>query len=209
MTVCHIELHYLPNVAFFECCLAHNTLCLEAHEHYQKQSYRNRCHILTANGPQALVVPVLHHQSKMNIKDVKIDYGQKWVNQHWRALVAAYAKAPYFEHFVDYFEQIYNQKPAFLFDLNLELLTVCLKLLQTNPTIRQSEAYETTLQNGHFDARNLIHPKKELNHNFLGAQRVYKQNFGNDFEANLSILDLLMCQGPRATQFLQKKSYNN
>lgn len=205
MTVCHIELHYLPNVAFFEQLINCDELHLEAHEHYQKQSYRNRCHILTANGPQVLVVPVLHHQSKMNIKDVKIDYGQKWVNQHWRALVAAYAKAPYFEHFAHYFEQIYHQKkPAFLFDLNLELLTVCLKLLQLNPTIRQTEQYEPTLQNGYFDARNLIHPKKELNHNFLGTQSVYKQNFGNDFEANLSIVDILMCQGPRATQFLKK-----
>jgi WbqC-like protein family len=199
-----IELQYLPSVAFFQYAAAYGELHLEAQEHYQRQSYRNRCHVLTANGPKALMVPVLHDNGKTAIKDVKIDYSQKWVNQHWRTLVAAYAKAPYFEYFADYFDQIYQQQPAFLFDLNLQLLTRCLQLLQLNPTIRQTTQYESLPSNGQFDARNLIHPKKSLPNNLLNAQHAYKQNFGNDFEANLSIVDLLMCQGPKAKQFLNQ-----
>ena len=197
------ELHYLPNVAFFTTCLPHHEIWLEAHEHYQKQSYRNRCHILTANGVNALVVPVKHSGGKQLVRDVQIEYGQNWVNQHWRTLVAAYGKAPYFEYFADYFSSIFQKKHLFLFDLNLELLTICLKILQINPTIRLTDCYEASPQNGQFDARTLFHPKKVDLYNLLNVPQVYQQNFGNTFEANLSIIDLLMCQGPQAKHFLK------
>ena len=204
MSNVRIELHYLPNVAFFATCLPHHEIWLEAYEHYEKQSYRNRCHILTANGTNALIVPVKHSGSKQLIREVQIEYGQNWVNQHWRTLVAAYGKAPYFEYFADYFLTIFQKNRSFLFDLNLELLTICLKLLQLNPTIRLTERYEPTPPNGQFDARTLIHPKKTDLYNLLGVQQVYQQNFGNTFEANLSIIDLLMCQGPQAKTFLKR-----
>ena len=206
LTSIRIELQYLPNVAYFGACLKYGEVWLEAHEHYQKQSYRNRCHILTANGPSTLTVPVQHEGQKTLIKDVKIDYGQKWAVQHWRSLVAAYAKAPYFEYFADYFDRVYQKKPVFLFDLNHDLLTTTLKVLQINPTIQPTQSYEVPVPSNQFDARGLIHPKKELSEELWGIQNKYKQNFGNGFEANLSIIDALMCQGPKAKYLLQTSS---
>jgi len=206
LTSMRIELQYLPNVAYFMACLKYGEVWLEAHEHYQKQSYRNRCHILTANGPSTLTVPIQHEGKKILIKDVKIDGGQKWTLQHWRSLVAAYAKAPYFEYFADYFDQVYKKNPVFLFDLNHNLLTTALKLLQINPTIHQTQAYQVQVPCGQFDARELIHPKKILVNKLWKGQNRYKQNFGNGFEANLSIIDVLMCQGPKARYFLQTTS---
>jgi len=138
----------------------------------------------------------------MLIRDVKIDYSQNWVKRHWGAIVAAYSKAPYFEYFMSDFEQIYQQKPVYLFELNWQLLTLCLKLLRINPPISLTEQYETQLAIGQFDARSLIHPKKGLNFNILDRQIVYQQNFGLDFVPNLSILDLLMCQGAMAKNIL-------
>jgi WbqC-like protein family len=194
----------LPSLEYFACLLKYSEVALEAHEHFVKQTYRNRCHILTANGMDTLIVPVIHTAPKMLIREVKIDYSQSWVKRHWGAIVAGYGKAPYFEYFADNFDLIYQKKPTFLFDLNWELLTICLKLLRFKPTIRLTESYQTTLKEGQFDALSLIHPKKDTGYNNLQTSVVYQQNFGTKFVPNLSILDLLMCQGAEATNILKQ-----
>lgn len=194
----------MPNVAYFACLLQHNKVAIEAHEFFVKQTYRNRCHILTANGKDTLIVPVLHSAPKMPIRDVKIDYSQAWLKRHWGAIVAAYGKAPYFEYFADDFNGIYQKKNAFLFDFNWELLTICLKLLRLKPTIRLTESYQATLEESQFDALSLIHPKNDGGHNNLQTSVVYQQNFGTEFVPNLSIIDLLMCQGAGATKIIKQ-----
>lgn len=199
-----IELQYLPSLDYFACLLKYGEVSLEAQEHFVKQTYRNRCHILAANGVDTLIVPVIHSAPKMPIREVKIDYSQGWVRRHWGAIVAAYGKAPYFEYFGSDFERVYLKKPNFLFDLNWELLTICLKLLRQKPTIRLTEVFETSLPEGHFDALSQISPKNLSGHNIFSKPVVYQQNFGTEFVPNLSILDLLMCQGADATRLLKQ-----
>ncbi len=196
------ELHYLPTTAYFVQLVKHNEIYLESQEHYQKQSYRNRCRILTANGLIDLVVPVVHSQNKVLIRDVRIDYTQDWHKKHWRTLAMAYSNAPFFEHYAPYFEKIYNQKPTFLFDFNLELLTLCLKLLQFSPTICLTESYNTTVSDGQIDIRNQIHPKKQTQSLTIRHFKSYQHNFGSEFVPNLSIIDLLMCRGTQAKQII-------
>ena len=182
-------------------------MVIEAHEHFVKQSYRNRSHILTANGADSLIVPVVHSGGKMPVREVKIDYSQPWVKRHWGAITAAYGKAPYFEYFGSDFEHVYQKKPAFLFDLNWELLTICLRLLRLKPTIRLTEVYKTEAEEGQFDALSVIHPKTAFRHNNLYIPVVYPQNFGNEFVPNLSVIDLLMCRGGEAGQILKRSIY--
>lgn len=199
-----IELQYLPSLEYFACLIKYGEAEIEAHEHFLKQTYRNRCHILTANGVDTLIVPIVHSEKKMPIREVKIDYSQSWVKRHWGALTAAYAKAPYFEYFGADFEQVYRKKPVYLFDLNWELLTICLRLLRLKPTIRLTETYQSAVETGHYDALSLIHPKKAYGHNNLYNPVVYQQNFGREFVPNLSVIDLLMCQGAEAGNILKR-----
>ncbi|HLL93336.1 MAG TPA: WbqC family protein, partial [Spirosoma sp.] len=61
-----IELHYLPCLDYIAGIGQFERVWLEAHEHYQKQSYRNRTYVLTANKVDVLTVPVqqgTHHQA--------------------------------------------------------------------------------------------------------------------------------------------------
>lgn len=175
---------------------------LEAHEHYQKQSYRNRCYVLTANKVDALTVPVqqgTHHQP---IRDLRIDTSQAWQMHHWRCLRAAYGKAPFFEHYAPDFEIVYRKNWDFLFDLNQELLTICLKLLRIHPSLDLTDWYDKHATVGLFDARSQVNlrngPQTYIFHRVVS----YSQNFGQNFVPNLSILDLLFCQGPAATDVL-------
>jgi hypothetical protein len=187
-----IDLQYLPNLEYF--CAIHNSneIIIEAHEFFEKQSYRNRSKILTTNKIDTLTVPVQSSNKKVVIKDLKIDYSQDWVRRHWGAIHSAYGKAPFFEFYSEYFIKILNKKPDFLFDLNIEILTICLKLLRLEKKIIFTENYQKNVEN---DFRGLIHPKKGYLLNNLYQPINYRQNFGNNFESNLSIIDLLFCQG--------------
>lgn len=176
---------------------------MECYENYSKQSYRNRCEILTANGIDVLTVPVLGGNSKTLVRDVRIDYTQKWVNRHWRAIQSAYGKAPFFEFYAEQFRQILHGQPEFLFDLNWSILTVCLKFLQLDNDLKFTSGYTKQLQNPADDFRSAIHPKKKNSGSLHHKPVSYTQVFGNKFVKNLSILDLLFCEGPGANQILK------
>lgn len=199
-----IELQYLPNLEFFNCIQSFSEVIIESNENFVKQSYRNRCYILGAHKTEMLVVPVIDGNKKVLIKDVKIDYSQRWDVNHWRTISAAYGKSPFYEFYSDYFRNIYDKKHIYLWDLNLEMLTMCLKLLRVNKTIRQTEVYEKEVNSTVFDARNLINPKKVSDSSQFYRPSPYQQNFGNEFVPNLSVIDLLFCRGNQATEILKK-----
>ena len=196
-----IDLQYLPSLEYFCALLKHDTIVIETHEYFEKQSYRNRCKILTTNKIDVLTVPVKNGNSKVLIRDLRIDYHQDWTRRHWGAIHSAYGKSPFFEFYADYFKILLAKKPDFLFDFNLDLLTICLKLLRLEKTIIFTEKYEKDVEN---DCRGLIHPKKYYQENQLYQPVKYRQNFGNEFEPNLSILDLLFCQGNQSLKILQE-----
>jgi hypothetical protein len=175
---------------------------LEAQEHYQKQSYRNRCYVLTANKVDVLTVPVqqgTHHQP---VRELRVANDQPWQLNHWRCLQAAYGKAPFFEFYAPYFEPVYQKKWTFLFDLNLELLTICLKLIRVNRPLNLTEWYEKAPLVGLFDARSMVNPRNEPETYIFHDPVEYQQNFGQEFVPNLSIIDLLFCQGPSTSDVL-------
>ncbi len=200
-----IELQYLPCLEYFTELLQHDTIYLEAWENFQKQSYRNRCAILTTNKIDVLSVPVQKSNSKTLIRDLEIDHSQPWQKIHWRAIQSAYGKAPYYEYFSDYFNALYDKKTRFLWDLNLEALTICLKLLQIEKKVLFTTEYN---KEGEIpvkmisDKRSLIHPKKTGE--MAGIR--YPQVFGRDFVPNLSIVDLLFNEGPNGKAILKQSA---
>lgn len=193
-----IELHYFPCIAFFKTIFSVDTVQLEAHESFQKQTYRNRCYILTANKIDRLSIPVLGGAGTP-IKELQIDYKQKWENRHWRAIESAYANAPFFEHYESFFRTIIYGKETFLYDLNLKLLKTCLKLIGKGPKIEETEQYFKEYPSNLADFRGKVHPKREN----LEVFTPYQQVFGENFIKNLSILDLLFCEGPNSINFIQ------
>lgn len=170
---------------------------LERHEHFVKQTYRNRCLINTANGPAALIVPLAEKSGQTPVTGLRIDYSQKWLNNHWRAIQSAYGNAPFFEYYADDLHRVLFKKSPLLYDLNHELLTMCLTWLKLSVPLRESTGYERQPLAAITDLRSVIHPKKELLDAFY-TPVAYVQVFGKKFVPNLSIIDLIFCQGPGA-----------
>jgi hypothetical protein len=180
-------------------------IIIEQCEHYTKQTYRSRCHILGAGGVQALSVPVVkNHGHKMPIRDVQIDYAERWQQQHWRALTAAYNNSPFFAHYADDLRPLYERRERFLFDLNCTLLEQIIKWLGLSVTIAYSVDYQRVT---HFDYRYSISPKCAATQAGGGFQpQPYYQVFGErfGFTPNLSIVDLLFNEGNEAREILRR-----
>jgi hypothetical protein len=196
-----IEAHYLPSLAYFQALQKSDIILLEKHEQFVKQSYRNRCYINAAQGKEMLTIPLTAKHGKPLITDVRIDHGQRWLNNQWRTIQTAYGKAPFFEFYSDDLHQVLFKRNDFLYDLNYTVLSLCLKWLRWNKQIRETTAYEKDVADK-IDLRNLINvknlPKSYKYHTSLS----YNQVFGNMFVQNLSLIDLIFCTGPQANQFI-------
>jgi WbqC-like protein family len=199
-----IDLHYLPSLEYFSRLFPHDIIQLEAQESYQKQTYRNRCYILTSQKVDRLTVPVRKGNSKFPYRTTEIDYSQPWGDLHWRALCTAYSKAPYFEYFSESFRTIFLRRYTYLFDLNLALLQTCLELLQLDKKIILSEHYEKNPVNHLADARYSVAPRNRLGKSIYYYPVQYPQVFSKAFHPNLSIIDLLFCEGHNAYTILRQ-----
>src|SRR4051812_40110753 len=121
---------YLPPVEYFQKIVSVPNISIEKHEHFVKQTYRNRCHILGANGLQILSIPLTNTHEKTPISKKEIAYAQDWQKLHWRSIRSAYANSPYFIYYEDDLRTFYETRFEFLFDYNTELLKTILKLLK-------------------------------------------------------------------------------
>ncbi|QSE99300.1 WbqC family protein [Fulvivirga lutea] len=199
-----IESQYLPPIEFFCLIKQYESLHLEVHENFQKQTYRNRCYILGANNVQCLTIPVVKANSKQSIGDLKIDYSRPWHKEHWRSIKSAYGKSPFFEFFEPHFENPYLNPPEKLLDFNGQLLTICLKLLGLKSRIIPTSEYLKSPKKGILDARSLINPKVDFKKRSIYMPEKYLQVFGKDFVPNLSVIDLLMNEGPNSLNLVTK-----
>lgn len=199
-----IDLQYLPSIAFFSAIEGQNELILEAEEYFEKQTYRNRCHLLSSQQIEVLTVPLFGANKKIKSKDIKIDNSQAWNKKHWRTIQTCYGKSPFFEFFAEEFKPIYEKKYNLLWDLNFDLLTICLKITNQPIKITESVSYKKSVSGNVIDARSLIHPKKANFLNKFYKAIPYGQSFGNEFESNLSVLDLIMNEGPNTKTVIKQ-----
>ena len=199
-----IELHYLPSIAYFSALYKADEIYIASQGRFEKRTYLNRSTILTANGPLDLSVPVFGANKRIPIQEVKIDYHEKWVNKHWRAIQSAYGKSPFFDFYSKEVKDILYSTPSHLFDLNKSLLTMCLKFLQIDTPVFWQENLEEIAKPDLMDMRGDIHPRKPISELLWFDPKPYQQIFGSNFVSNLNILDLLFCTGPEALEVLKR-----
>lgn len=193
-------LFYLPPVSYFSALEAQGYVYqIEAHEHFPKQTYRNRTRICSPNGPLDLYIPVIKG-SKVHtpIKNVKISYDFKWQRLHWLGLQNCYRNSAYFEYYEDELAPFYHEKYDYLFDYNLALFEWVLQKIKKPTDIHFTSEYIKQPEHDDFrDKLNFKHPE------VLYPAKPYFQVFEdrNGFLPNLSILDLLFSQGPQAKTY--------
>jgi len=196
---------YLGPVEYFSSFLTGRNVSIEQFDHYTKQTYRNRCVILSANGPLPLVIPVVkNHGRKTYMKDTRIDYATNWQRLHLHGITSAYNSSAFFEFYFDSFERFFRKKTSFLLDLNIALTRIVLEELDLPVDVSLTSGYDSETE-AVTDMRDRIHPKKSLDTSAVFKPVPYTQVFSErfGFVPNLSIIDLLFNAGPEAKSILK------
>ena len=198
---------YLPPIEYFARIIQADEVFIEREENYIKQSYRNRCQILSANGPLSLSVPVLLGSfHKTPVKDIRIDYSKRWQQIHLGAIISSYKASPYYEFYFEKIRDVIIRGDDFLLDLNMNSLEVAMSI--TGITLKVEYTTEF-LPSGTdtSDYRYTISPKKrdeEKKFSFSQYQQVFSDRY--NFVPGLSIIDLIFNSGPDSLKYLTETS---
>lgn len=206
MKTVYLSSAYLAPVEYYTKLATYDKIYVEQHDHYMKQTYRNRCTIAAPDGELPLSIPTVKPDTpKCPMKDIRISDHGNWRHLHWNAIESAYNSTPFFEYYKDDFRPFYEKKYEFLIDFNEELCRMICELIGLHPNMERTEAYKTDFTSDETDFRERIHPKKDFHiEDPEFVAKPYYQVFGQKlgFIPNLSIIDLLFNMGPESLLLL-------
>ena len=211
MTTALLQTTYFGPIQWYQKLYRYDHCMIEQYDSFQKQTYRNRCVIATANGVQALTVPVEHETLNMKhetlkIKDIRISDHNQWRRVHWNALQSAYSESPFFEYYVDDLHPFFEQKYEYLLDFNEAIRQKVCELIDIHPQVTYTTDYTSSVSHQSSaitdfrDVINAKHPQPDAEFTPKEYWQVFQHKHG--FLPNLSILDLLFNMGPESIFYL-------
>ncbi|XOV67971.1 MAG: WbqC family protein [Fluviicola sp.] len=190
---------YFGSVIYYQSLVKHSHVLIETKEHFPKQSYRNRCDILSADGILSLSIPVKKpFGSKTPTDDIQLANNENWRARHWRAIKTAYQSAPYFDYYGIEVHDLIHRKDELLMDLNAAITARIIEWLDLPLTIGKTDAFRPIQPE---DPRELL-VDKNRNNEFEKSPYIQVFPSEHSFTPNISILDAIMCAGPLARNLL-------
>ena len=183
---------YFPPISYFQRLISEESIVFDVKEHYVKQTFRNRCQILTSNGVMDLSMPVIKNKgSKTPTEEIIISEQEDWRKIHWRAIESAYANAPFFDTYDREIKALIYQDEEQLVAYNLKIMQALLNFLDLPFTFEFSKSYQ--IDKYQFEQMLDIKP----------YYQVFNEKGKANFTPDLSILDLLFAEGPMARTWLK------
>ena len=215
---------YLPWLGLFHKIALADTFISFNQVQYLLKDWNNRNKIKTSAGDIWLTVPVLtkgHREKK--IKEIEINNSVNWRKKHWKSIWLAYKKAPFFNKYSDFLEDVYQREWKLLTELNeymlkwfLDVLGIKVKFLDASEFSFSGEKSDLVLdmckcleadvyifgEQGKNYANIKLFEKEDIKIVFQEYDHpVYPQLHGN-FISHISILDLLFNCGDGSLEIL-------
>jgi len=115
---------YLPWLGFFDQMARVNLFLIYDEMDYTQYDWRNRNRIKGSQGEIWLIVPV-EHDPGVRICDARIDNRKNWRRKHLNSIEMNYARAPFFQRYIQFFRDLYNREWNKLVDLDMEIIRFC------------------------------------------------------------------------------------
>ena len=220
-----VQPHYLPYIGYFSMIKRSDNFIFHDDVDYIKGEWKNRNRIRMEkknNKIKYLTVPI-KKQSEKKINKLKISYDKNWINDHLNCIKNVYSKENYYFDVIKILNSVYEKKPFFLSELNINIIKEILKYLEINTKIFYSSQFNSSLKKTEkvvflcqkvktsiYLANNkssdyleeLKFKEKNINliyQDYLHPQ--YKQG-NNSFIPFLSIIDLIAYHGKKSTDYL-------
>lgn len=209
MSRLYLSTAYWAPVSYFTAMYRHRGAVVEQYDSYIKQTYRNRCKIVAAQGVQLLTVPVEKPASPQTpMRDIRISDHGNWRHLHASAIASAYGSSPFYEYYADDINRFYDRRYDFLLDYNMAQIDCVCSWLGLTLDVVRSEKYLTPSTEIVTDLREVIHPKHPDESRIAEyLPKPYYQVFSakHGFISDASILDLLCNMGNESLLILAGK----
>tara|TARA_R110000824_G_scaffold393865_1_gene593271 strand:- start:285 stop:992 length:708 start_codon:yes stop_codon:yes gene_type:complete len=218
---------YLPWLGYFNKLMHADVYVALDNVQYRHKYFQNRNRIPTSNGECWLTVPI-HKKGSRNlcIKDIKISNNTTWSRKTWKTLCLTYRKAPYFNQYFDFFEEVYTKEWSSLSNLNLfvienmcEFLDIKIKIIRASSFVANGSGPSLILDickelkpEIYISGKSGIAGRGPEDTGFAteGIQVLY-QDFAHSqytqlvspFISNMSAVDLLFNEGPNSINILK------
>ena len=174
----------------------HGAVTGDLNSPFTKMCYYNRYYIATANGLELLSLPIEGGRSvSKKFGEVIVSDADPCKIKHWRAIQSAYGSAPYFEHYALELKTTVLNDEKNLSRYNLQSLSWCAAQLNIQ-IVHHSESTDSI--------EVAMNRKEAMQKNEFS---VYPQIFDDrhPFLPELSILDLILMEGPAAVSYLKNE----
>lgn len=196
-----LECENFPCIAWYKMFLRNENIQIEQHEYFVRKSFRNRTVIAGPNGLITLSIPLKGGRNQKNVmKDIEISYDENWQTVHWKTIESCYRRSPYFEYYAEDIKMLFEKKHHFLVDYNIQCLQLVNQLLQVKKELVLTEKYEKIPIDTWVDARNVFDENTDMQ--LPSYIQVFQDRIG--LKSNLSILDMLFCDGRMLVEKLRK-----
>lgn len=201
---------YFGNVDWYRqvACADGDVVYIDGTERYVKQTERNHCRIMAANGVQKLTVPVTIPEGATCTADILVSDHGNWRHQHWEALKSAYGMSPFFEFYQDdirpFFEKPTDEATAqewsTLLGFDMAIMRKMFEIIGIRKEVRAITSSDEK-QSAFADVLPQSPSAPQKDDAMVGP---YYQTFQrrHGFIQGLSILDLLFNEGPETITYL-------
>ena len=220
-----VQSSYIPWKGYFDLIRAVDEFILLDDVQFTKRDWRSRNRIKTPQGPLWLTVPVqTKGRYEQLIKDAEVsDAG--WAEGHWRSVRTHYARAPFFAHYAEAIERLFQRTETRLSEINRRMIEGLCQLLGIRTTLTWSMDYASVgsktdrlvslcVQAGatdylsgpsagaYLDADRFAAAGIEVQYADYSGYREYPQLYP-PFDHHVSVIDLLLSVGPDAPAYLK------